>query len=206
MTARVHVNRSDEPEVVLMFQWSGLRACTKSTDTDCMRAGTLIKAPLPELMDTHSVVAVPRTTPAGFGPYLEQVMVENGFATFADLSRASKVDATTIGRWVRGEKEPTIPLLRQVAPHLGVRLGDLMIRAGLATAAELGTIGAPPPPRAPLPPELQRVVSILLSPRVPDAAKRTLLGAVARTVELWQEMVDAPREPQMRRRTPDAKR
>jgi transcriptional regulator with XRE-family HTH domain len=132
-------------------------------------------------------------------------MAENGFSTLADLSRASGVDATTIGRWVRGEKDPTIPLLRSVAPHLGVRLGDLLIRAGLATAAELGTIGAPPPPRAPLPPQVQRVLSILLNPRVPEQTKATLLSAIDRTTDIVQEMADRPAEPQMRRK-PSAKR
>lgn len=162
---------------------------------------------MPAQMPGRSVLDVPKTpAPAAFGTYLVRLMAENGFSTLADLSRASGVDATTIGRWVRGEKDPTIPLLRSVAPHLGVRLGDLLIRAGLASAAELGTIGAPPPPRAPLPPELQRVVAILLNPRVSEQTKVRLLGAIDRTTDIVQEVSERPGEPQMRKRTPNAKR
>lgn len=134
-----------------------------------------------------------------FGEYLERLMAERGFPTKTDLARAAKVEQTTIGRWMRGEMEPTLSGLRSIAPHLGVRLGDLIIAAGLATPAELGTVGSPPPPHAPLPPQLQRVVSIMLDPRVPEASKPTLLSAIGRTIELWEEMRQAPKEPRMRR-------
>jgi transcriptional regulator with XRE-family HTH domain len=144
--------------------------------------------------------------PATFGRYLELLMAEHGFQTKAELARASGVDATTIGRWVAGEKEPAIAGLRAIAPHLGVRLGDLMIRAGLASAAELGTVGAPPAPRAPLPPAVQRVMSRLLSPRYTERQKSALLAGIDRTTDSWEDVVSVPKEPQMRRRLPDAKR
>ncbi len=130
-------------------------------------------------------------------------MTENGYDTYADLARAAGKDlsGSTIGRWASGENRPTLVGLRAVAPHLGVRLGDLLIKADLATAAELGTTGSPPPPRAPLPPELQRVVSLLLSPKYSQPAKASLLNAVARAIELWQEISEIPKEPQMRRRS-----
>ncbi len=142
-----------------------------------------------------------KSEPATFGEYLDRLMAENGFSSPADLARATGTSESTISRWRAGvTKNITLDQLRAVAPHLGVRLGDLLIRAGLATPAELGTVGAPPPPRVPLPPELQQVVSLLLSPKYTDTAKRTLLAAIARTVGMWQELTDPPREPQMRRR------
>jgi transcriptional regulator with XRE-family HTH domain len=134
-----------------------------------------------------------------FGDYLERLILGAGI-TREDLANASGVDATTIGRWLRNQKAPTVEKLRLVAPHLGVRLGDLMIRAGLATAAELGTVGAPPPPRAPLPAELQRVVSILKLPDITEHAKQTLLEALDQTTTTWLKLINPRREPRMRGR------
>jgi len=70
-------------------------------------------------------------------------MERTGYNTPAALARATGITDTTIGRWIKGEKLPTIPNLRAVAPVLKVRLGDMMVQAGLATAAELGQTVAP---------------------------------------------------------------
>lgn len=142
-----------------------------------------------------------------FGTYLHRLMSDNGFEKAADLARAAKVPASSLSRWSDGSSMPTVEALRAVAPHLGVRLGDLMVVAGLATKAELGMVGAPPAPRAPLPPGVQKAMSRFLSPKYTQAAKATLDTAIARTVDLWEELLDVPREPQMRKRTaPNAKR
>jgi transcriptional regulator with XRE-family HTH domain len=127
-------------------------------------------------------------------------MDEKGY-TKAELSRATGITDSTLSRWAAGRNEPTIRELRKLAPHLDVRLGDLIVRAGLASPAELGMKGAPPPPRAPLPPILQKIVSILLSPKNTPSRKASLLAAVSRTVEMWEEIGEAPREPRMRKRT-----
>lgn len=137
-------------------------------------------------------------TTTEFGVYLRRLMAESGFSRPADLARAAKVPASSLSRWSDGTTSPTVDALRQMAPHLGVRLGDLMVKAQLATAAELGMVGSPPPPRAPLPPQLQRVVSLLLNPKITEHAKTVLLGAIDRTVDLWEEMREPPREPKMR--------
>lgn len=179
-----------------------MRAGTQSTDTYCVLATTLVRDARADDPTAPTVTDVPRSaTETEFGAYLRRLMAENGFNRPADLARAAKMPASSLSRWSDGTYTPTIDALRAVAPFLGVRLGDLMIKAGLATAAELGTVGAPPPPRAPLPPQLQRVVSILLNPKVSDNAKRVLLSAIDRTIELWEEMREPPREPRMRKRT-----
>lgn len=180
-----------------------------------MRASVLVDRARPVTPSAPNVGAVtPKSPPAeSFADYLDRLMAEAGFATAADLARASGTSESAISRWRGGNKSvrtapasaPTIEGLRAVAPHLGVRLGDLMIRAGLATAAELGTVGSPPPPRAPLPAALQRIVSILLSPQTTEQDARTLLGAVDQTVDTWLTIINSRREPQMRRR-PDVKR
>jgi transcriptional regulator with XRE-family HTH domain len=127
-------------------------------------------------------------------------MEEKGYNKAA-LSRAAGVTDSNLGRWMSGRSEPTIRELRKLAPHLDVRLGDLMVRAGLASPAELGMKGAPPPPRAPLAPILQKIVSILLSPQHAQERKKSLLVVVERAVEIWEELGEGPKEPRMRRRS-----
>lgn len=151
-----------------------------------MRAASLINDARPVYRGRASVPPVVKTTASTpFGIYLDSLMEKAGFATPAALARASGVNDTTIGRWLKGEKEPTIPGLRAVAPHLHVRLGDLMIKAGLATAAELGLAGAPPPP---LPPVIRDVLE-RLGARSPlsEKEKRMLQAHMRRALESFDE-------------------
>lgn len=169
------------------------------TGLSCTRARCLRAVRGPRRSPPSTLSQVTKSpTQVSFGPYLQRLMAERGYTT-ADLSRACGVSEATIGRWIREEKEPALSTLRAAAPHLGVRLGDLIIAAGLATATELGTVGSPPPPRPPLPAQLQRIVALLLQPKITNESKRTLLNAVARAVDMWEEMRQPPKEPRMRR-------
>lgn len=134
------------------------------------------------------------TTPAPttFGGYLKQAIADCGFSK-ADLARASGVDATTIGRWIADDREPTINGLRSIAPHLGVPLADLVVGAGLFSAEELETAG-------PLPAQVRRVMTALSDPQYTERQKAALLAGIDRTTDSWEEIVHIPREPQMRKR------
>jgi transcriptional regulator with XRE-family HTH domain len=143
---------------------------------------------------------------SGFGEYFEKLMRVSGFANPAELGRASGIDPTSISRWIRGERPPTLDRLIMVAPHLGVRAGDLVVKAGLATREELGMIGDPP--AAPEPPEL-RPVEHEIRQRLSDPTKtarhkRALENHLQYSLELFDEVVaqveNSPREPRMRRR------
>src|SRR6185436_19769011 len=97
------------------------------------------------------VMAKATAAQADFGGYLAKLMAANGYERDADLARASGAPASSISRIRRNEtRAPEIETLRKIAPLLNVRLGDLMIQAGLATALELGTAGATPPPLPPV--------------------------------------------------------
>lgn len=165
-----------------------------------MRAGSQVTKAPPKRRGALSVIPMPRASTApttSFGTYLQSLIDRAGFKTRAELARVSGVDDTTIGRWIRGEKEPTIGGLRAIAPHLRVRLGDLMIRAELATAAELGTVGSPPAPGPTLPAVVRVIMSRLADQRRSAAYKERMLRVVERAIELLDEATEPPREPSL---------
>ena len=152
-----------------------------------MHAVSLLTAVRPVYRGTATVPAVNKaaaTTP--FGIYLELLMERTGYNTPAALARATGITDTTIGRWIKGEKLPTIPNLRAVAPVLKVRLGDMMVQAGLATAAELGQTVAPPPP---LPPVVRDILT-RLGPNSPlnERQKQRLIRMLEEDVDLFDDL------------------
>lgn len=50
--------------------------------------------------------------------------------TIAEFGRATGVPASTLSRWLSGSVQPTIPMLRDIAPVLKIRIIDLLIVAG----------------------------------------------------------------------------
>jgi|SRR6185369_547913 len=138
-----------------------------------------------------------------FGAYLERLMNLNGYSRDADLARDSGAPASSISRIRRNiTSTPDTDTLRKIAPLLNVRLGDLMISAGLATGEELGTVGSAPPP---LPPVVRDILARLDQRSIlTDRQKRALLNHLARSLNLFDEMLEEnrsnPPEPQMRRR------
>jgi transcriptional regulator with XRE-family HTH domain len=122
-----------------------------------MRAGSLLNDVRPVYRGTATVPTVVKTTATTpFGIYIELLMERAGYNTPAALARATGITDTTISRWLQGKKTPTISNLRALAPVLDIRLGDLMIQAGLVTAAEVGQAGAAPPPLPPVVREILR--------------------------------------------------
>jgi len=135
-----------------------------------------------------------------FGSYLKALAADNGYNQ-ATLARAAGVNQTQLSRAMENQTIPTVDTLRKLAGPLNVRLADLMIRARLATAEELGTVGAQPPP---LPPIVRDILLRLAGPKLTDRQKRALTNHLAYALQMFDEMVEeianAPREPRMRNR------
>lgn len=169
----------------------------------CMHAGRLLSgsgfaaAVAPSVSDVNTTSA-----PVEFGKYFEQQMFQAGFANREQLAKVSGVDATTIGRWINGQRPPTNEKLLLVAPHLGLRLGDLLVAAGY-TPAQLGMVGAPPPPAPPMPSVLRRVMARLGNPRLSERRKAFLLTYIEEVVDKFDqitEQIDEEVEDRRRRR------
>jgi transcriptional regulator with XRE-family HTH domain len=155
---------------------------------DCVRATLRPAASRPPARARRTVLRVSnrRQLPPSseFGAYLLGLLDAKGY-TRATLSRAAEVPESSISRWITGDSKPTLELLRKIAPHVGVRLGDLLIRAGLATAAELGMVGAPPAPTPPMPEPLRRIMEIVKDERISDRDTDILLDSVDQAVTMW---------------------
>lgn len=80
-----------------------------------------------------------------FPAFLRHAMDVAGYASAMDLSRASGVDNNAISRWLRGGA-PSVDLLRGVAPYIHVPLRDLVVRAQIMSAEEVGMERDPAPP------------------------------------------------------------
>lgn len=80
--------------------------------------------------------------------YLRAAMDRAGLSA-AELSRASGLSASQIGRWLDGRNRPGVEQLRAIAPALGERLLDLLVAVGHLSAEEAGLSGPPPVPEPP---------------------------------------------------------
>lgn len=115
-----------------------------------------------------------------FPAYLQTAMTNAGYPRPIDVERGTsgEVKLGVVARWLRGDgEEPSIRKLRPVAELLGIRLLEMMVAAGLVTAAEAGFEDdpAPPPPR----PTLEDLVraSSDYSPEMKDAMSAILAAA-----------------------------
>lgn len=130
-----------------------------------------------------------------FGWYLRNLMDSQGFESDAELERASGVAATMLSKWQSGGSVPQITSLRRVAPHLGVRLCDLLVEADLATPEELGMEGptaAPPPAQHQLAGKLNR---FLLDESVPERTRRMVEDNVENLLGVLATAKPLPKEP-----------
>ena len=133
---------------------------------------------------------------ASFPAYLAEAMKDAGFVkrngdpSAAGLSRASGVHDVLLRRWLAGDTDPTIPNLRRVAPVLGLELRELMVAAGMTTAAEVGLEERPA--RAPAPPTTEEVIAA--DPRLTDRGKETLLYLAERFAQEREAELEASRE------------
>lgn len=109
-----------------------------------------------------------------FGEWLAGRMQDKGLVRPADLSRATGVDASLIGRWLRGESLPGATNLRRLAPALDVPEIELFALAGHLEGA--ATAAAPARERPAVIGELER----LLGPDSPlPAEERAGLESLA---------------------------
>lgn len=122
--------------------------------------------------------------PRTFAEFLAEAMSAAGFVKKngelnpAALSRASGVHAVLLRRWLEGF-DPTIPNLRRVAPSLRLELRELMVAAGMTTAAEVGLEEGPTPTPTPRTTE----EAIAADPRLTRRGKETLLYLAERFAE-----------------------
>lgn len=135
---------------------------------------------------------------ATFSAFLRGVMDANDIDTAAELARMLDIEPATVGRWLNEVGEPSLDNLRRMAPNLRIRLGDLMIVAGVATEAELGHKAAA---ARPLPPEIKRIMELLDDPNISDRYKKILRQGVDAARKFFLEMFRAPSE-----RVPSARR
>lgn len=122
-------------------------------------------------------------------------MIRHGWRNNETLAAAAGLSSSLISKWMAGTNTPNLKSLRKLSPHIHMRLGDLMVLAGLATAEELGITNPPPPP--PLRPELAQIDRALDDPNVPASAKAHLLGNVKAAWVYWLNVsgLKAPHEP-----------
>lgn len=151
--------------------------------------------------NTATVAPMPRSTiapPAQFREWVIGKAAEQGLTTMAAIARAVGTDPSTVSRWLGGQNGVSVDSLRRLAPALNVRIGDILVAAGLSPG-EIGLV-----PQAPLPTEIREQVRILDGDDFTVREKRAFLRSIARNTETFLEVVEeirnAPREPQMRRR------
>jgi transcriptional regulator with XRE-family HTH domain len=124
-------------------------------------------------------------------------MESRGFQSDGDLEAASGVSASLISRYQSGGITPTAQNLRKLAPHLGVRLGDLMVESGLATPEELGMV-ATLSAGARIDPGIADAQRYLTDPRLPEAAKDYLRATIKGAIAYWRQQLGlhpGPHEP-----------
>jgi transcriptional regulator with XRE-family HTH domain len=124
-------------------------------------------------------------------------MHAQGYESDGDLEAVSGVSASLISRYQSGDITPTSQNLRKLAPHLGVRLGDLMVESGLATPEELGMVGGAPRVLT-IDASLAEAQRLLADVRLPDDAKEYLRDTIKGAVAYWRQQLGlrkAPREP-----------
>lgn len=173
-----------------------------------MRADRLLNAvPSPRTGDGFgpTVGAMARTRTPGrapaipaFGKYLADLMKAQGLNN-TTLGEAAGVDNSTISRLRRGVDAPSSATLEKLAPHLGVRHGDLVVAAGLGTKSGLGMAGSPPPAGPPLHLVLRSLAAEAARIRATDGPEEeeTFMRVLQRAAELYREMRPARREPNM---------
>lgn len=119
-----------------------------------------------------------------FGVWLAQRMVERGLRK-ADLARATGVDASLIGRWMRGDSLPGLPNLRRLAPALGIAWTDLAAQAGHLDGEPGAT--ARPVVQHPLVRDLARLLAE--DSPLPDGQRETLEQVVAAVISPYRSML-----------------
>ena len=90
-----------------------------------------------------------RHTPEHFATWLHDQLTARGYNLAfraggqAEFVQASGISKATISRILRGEGSTDITVLERIADALGIRLGALLVEAGVIDADELGQAQRP---------------------------------------------------------------
>ncbi|GAA3237097.1 helix-turn-helix transcriptional regulator [Streptomyces lavendulae] len=128
-------------------------------------------------------------TPATFAAWLKEQLLRRGYPERGGqkkFSTDSGISAATVSRLVRAEGEPDLRTLSTLAESLGVPLGEILVRAGVLTPADLAAAARPLDPAG-----------------ITPAQAAAELGITSeRGVETFERMVDGLRatEPNQQRR------
>lgn len=109
-----------------------------------------------------------------FGEYLLSAMRAAGFPSNASLARASGITESSISKWRNDLETPKHPMLRQLAPILGVPMRELVVAAGYMTWEEAGLDAAPKPP------EPVDVDALLAKSELSEADRKTVADELQR--------------------------
>lgn len=130
-----------------------------------------------------------------FGWYLRGLMDAAGFETDTALYLVSGVPASVLSKWQSGTVRPTVDSLRKIAPHLRVRLCDLMVEAELATPAELGMVTEVMPVPPPLDRSVAALTRFLADEAIPEPLKDNVRGNLDTLIAMAAKMKPLPHEP-----------
>jgi len=81
-----------------------------------------------------------------FAAFLRAAMGAAQIPTGARLAELAGLNPSIVNRWMNDKAVPTIEALRAIAPHLGLPLRLLVVRAGYMTSEEVGLGDDPMPP------------------------------------------------------------
>jgi transcriptional regulator with XRE-family HTH domain len=82
--------------------------------------------------------------------YLKAAMDAAGVQSAAELSRRTGIGEAQISRWLRGQNQTEMPMLRRLSPVLKVPVLELAVAAGHIEPAEARMKDVPSPPPVPV--------------------------------------------------------
>jgi len=135
------------------------------------------------------------TPGASFGQYLTDLMKAQGLNNVMLGDRAG-VNDSTISRLRRDIDGPSTATLEKLAPHLGVRHGDLLVAAGLSQSpSTLGMAGSPPAAGPPLHVTLRKIAVKAARIRAAEGPEEEdkYMRVLERADELYEEAKAKPR-------------
>lgn len=122
-----------------------------------------------------------------FGWYFRGLMDAAGYQSDKDLGDDSDLDPSLLSKWQSGQVNPNIPSLRKVAGPLETPLRELMVKAELVTAAEVGLSAEPEAPRAAMDPLVAEIRRLLDDEKIPEIHRDDLRTLVRGAVTYWFE-------------------
>jgi transcriptional regulator with XRE-family HTH domain len=125
-----------------------------------------------------------------FRDYVEQAMKARGIPTPAELAREADITDALLSKWLNGKNQPSRGSLRKLATALGVDLGMLEVKAGLADEGELAV-----EPRPILPIAFEHALDAYNKATLdrPDLVE-DLLRQIQFAAEWYEGMARKPRE------------